>query len=422
MSNLNANSKQQSGKQEPELHFKRLPVWEFVCIIASLMALNATAVDIMLPALGDIQNVFKFEDDNLRQQVVIVYLMGMGISQIFYGPLIDRFGRRPILIISLSVYMLASIACLMAPSFEMLIWARIAQGASAGAIRVVAAAVARDCYSGRAMAEIMSIVMLIFMAAPILAPSIGQGILLFGDWRTIFWALVIYSGIMTVWSYFRLPETLNPKYKTPLQPKRIAKSYHEFFTNKLAVGYSVSSAFIFGALFSYISASEQIYSETFHKGDNFPLWFAGTALGMAIANLLNSKLVGKYGMRRLSHASLILMLGVNATYAVIASSGNESFILFYIFVFLSFLCLGFIGPNFSAIGMEPVGHIAGTASALYGFSGAFLAALFGGWIASRYDGTLAPIYIGNTISIAIGLGLVFYTEKGRLFQIGSQSQ
>ncbi len=419
MSKSNTGTNENSENPAKSASFKRLPVWEFICIIAGLMALNATAVDIMLPALGDIQNTFQFEDDNQRQKMVIVYLMGMGLSQIFYGPLIDRFGRKPILAISLIVYVLASIACLLAPEYSLLIFARAIQGAAAGATRVVAAAVTRDCYTGRAMAEIMSVVMLIFMAAPILAPSIGEGILyLFGDWRSIFWALVILGSAMLIWSWIRLPETLAPEDKRLLQPKVIFASYKTVVTNRLAIGYSMASALIFGTLFGYISASEQIYSETFDKAATFALWFAGVSAGMAVSNLLNSRLVKKLGMRFLSHWALIFMVSVNVLHAIISHSGNESFAVFYVLMIASFICIGFIGPNFSATAMEPLGHIAGTASALYGFATTFLAAVIGGFIADHYDGTLGPLFVANAVCLLLALGIILITERGRLFKRG----
>ncbi len=417
MSDNTTNTAQDTSQSPETSHFKRLPVWEFVCIVAGLMALNATAVDIMLPALNNIQETFQFEDDNRRQQMVIVYLMGLGVSQIFYGPLIDRFGRRPVLLVSLSVYIAFGLACLLAPSYNLLILARLVQGCSAGATRVVAAAVVRDCYTGRAMAEIMSVVMLVFMAAPILAPSIGGGILfMFEDWRSIFWALVIFGLAMLIWSYFRLPETLAPQNKTPLQPLAIARSYKIVFTNRLAMGYSLASALVFGTLFGYISASEQIYSVTFDLEKSFPYWFAGTAAGMAVANLLNSRLVQKLGMRFLSHWALIGMLVVNFVYAALSFNGHNDFLPFYGVMVVSFICMGFIGPNFSATAMEPLGHIAGTASALYGFAATFLAAVIGWIVGAQYDGNLGPLFLGNAICLVLALVSVLFTERGKLFK------
>ena len=244
-----------------------LPVWELVCIVAGLMALNALAIDIMLPALSDMQAYFQLSNENAQQRVVVVYVVGLGLSQLFYGPLTDRFGRKPVLGWALLVYIIAALACLIAPSFELLLLARFIQGASAGATRVVATTIIRDFYSGRRMAEIMSVVMLIFAAAPILAPSIGLGVLsLFGNWHSVFLALAIYAFIVAVWSMVRLPETLKPENRTALRPDTIFKSYKSVFTNRISIGYMLASAFIFANLFSYIAASEQIYSDVFGIG------------------------------------------------------------------------------------------------------------------------------------------------------------
>ena len=299
--------------------------------------------------------------------------------------------------------------------------ARFIQGASAGATRVVATTIIRDFYSGRRMAEIMSVVMLIFAAAPILAPSIGLGVLsLFGNWHSVFLALAIYAFIVAVWSMVRLPETLKPENRTALRPDTIFKSYKSVFTNRISIGYMLASAFIFANLFSYIAASEQIYSDVFGIGASFPFWFAGVAGCMAISNLTNSKLVRSVGMRRLSHTALLVMLIANILHALLSISGHETFVSFYILMVISFLAMGFVGANFNATAMEPLGRIAGTGSALYGFTTTFGSGVIGGWIASFYDGTTGPLFVGNALALGAAFSIICLTERGRLFS-SSQS-
>ena len=394
-----------------------LPVWELVCIVAGLMALNALAIDIMLPALADMQAYFQFAEDNDRQQVVTAYVLGLGLSQLFYGPLVDRYGRKPVLGVALIVYISAAFSCLIVPEFGVLLFARFVQGAAAGATRVVAAAVVRDFYAGRRMAEIMSMVMLIFMAAPILAPSIGQGVMvLFGDWKSIFWALLIYAVIVGGWAMIRLPETLKPENRRALDIHSIIQSYQIVFTTRVAVGYMMASACVFATLFSYIAASQQLYAEVFGITEQFPLWFAGIAACTSLFTLSNSRLVRRFGMRKLSHAALICMAITSVLHAVVSLTGTETFPVFFMLMVFSFGSIGFIGPNFSASAMEPLGRIAGTASALYGFATTFLAGVLGGLIAATYDGTSAPLFIGNAISVICALAIVLVTEKGRLFK------
>ncbi len=393
--------------------------WELVFIISGMMALNALAIDIMLPALPQMQAAFGFEDNNQRQLVVVWYVMGLGISQVFYGPLIDRFGRKPVLRVAVGMYVLAGIACAITPTYGALLFARAIQGAAAGATRVVIQAVVRDFYSGRAMAEIMSLAMMIFMAAPILAPGIGQLVMLvFGGWKVVFWSLVVYGAVVGGWTLLRLPETMSNGERPAFNPKEIMHSYKSVLSVREFTGYSLASAFVFASLFSYIASSEQLFHEVFHTGDMFPLWFAGVAACMAVSNFTNSRLVRQLGMRRLSHAALIGMLAVNALHALIAPTEMYSFGVFYVLMMGSFLCLGFIGSNFSAIAMEPMQKLTGTASAIYGTLTTFLAGFLGAIVAGGYNGNASPIFLGNTICLACAFGLVLFTERGKLFHSG----
>ena len=404
-------------KKQKMLQSPPLPVWEVVGIVAGLMSLNALAIDIMLPALSDIQFHFGVEDDNERQKVIIYYLLGFGFAQLFYGPLMDRYGRRPILILSIMAYVASTAACLTVKQFESLLIARFLLGAAAGATRVVAVAVVRDFYSGRRMAEIMSIVMLIFMAAPILAPSIGQGVMMaFGPWQSVFWALLIAAVLIGAWSIVRLPETLLPENRIPLNPKSILQSYAEFFMHRIALGYMAASALVFAPLFAYVSSSEQVYSEVFNLRETFPLWFAGGAVCAAIGSYFNSKLVGRIGMRPLAHYGMVISFSVYALQALAGYLGFETFVHFYVTLMGSLLMLGVVGPNLNSTAMEPMGHIAGTASALYGFATTFVSALLGGLIADQYDGSIASMYGWNASVALLACVIIAITEKGRVFQ------
>lgn len=412
-------SEQSAAEALEDDHSSRppLPVWEFIGIVAGLMALNALAIDIMLPALPQMQLDFQFTDDNHRQRVVTFYVMGLGLSQIFYGPLMDRFGRKPILGVALFVYVAAGIACLIAPEFETLLLARAIQGASAGATRVVAGAVVRDFYAGRRMAQIMSTVMMIFMIAPIIAPSLGMGLLIaFDDWQAVFWGLIVYGVVIGGWAMIRLPETLDPKHRRPLNLPSTLSAYGEVLSTRVAAGYMIASAGVFSTLFSYVASSEQLFSEVYGLTDSFPLWFAGVAACMGVSNLMNSRLVMRFGMRRLSHSALIFLLCVNVVHAILAASGMASFMVFYTLMMLSFLMIGFIGPNFTATAMEPMGHMIGIASALYGCMTTLGSGYFGGVIADQFNGNTSSVFIGNSIAVLVSLIAVFVAERGRLFE------
>lgn len=395
---------------------RRLALGEFVALTAMLMALNALAIDIILPALPAMAADFQVAQENDRQLIIVSYMLGFGVSQLFYGPLTDRFGRRGVLFISLGFYTLAAVLCVIAPTFEMLIWARVFMGASAGGSRVIAVSAARDLYVGREMAKVMSLVMIVFMSAPIVAPFLGQMMLKVMSWRGIFWALAGFGLIMFAWVLARMPETLPPERRVPLNIPTMFGNYWKVIKTREALGYTIASGFLFGGLMSYISASEQLYHEAYNTGDWFALWFAGAAVAMTLSNLINSRLVERLGMRVLSHGALIGFVIISAIHAVLALMGPVPFPLFYTLVILAFFAIGFQGPNYNAIAMEPLGALAGSGAALIGFASSFVSASIGGLIARQFDGTITPIFIGHFVVGLAALITIFITERGKLMQ------
>jgi len=395
---------------------RRLPLWEFVGLTAMLMALNALAIDIMLPALPQMGADFAVREENDRQLIIVAYMLGFGVSQLFYGPLTDRFGRRSVLFVSLFFYVVAAIMCVYAPTFDLLIAARAFMGASAGGSRVIAVSAARDLYAGRQMAKVMSLVMIVFMSAPIVAPFFGQLMLKVMTWHGIFWALAVFGVVMFLWVLLRLPETLPKERRVPLNLPTMFRNYVKVIKTREALGYTIASGFLFGGLMSYISASEQLYHEVYDTGDWFALWFAGAAIAMSVSNLINSRLVERLGMRLISHAALIAFVIISVVHAVIASQGPVPFPLFYTLVILAFFCIGFQGPNYNAIAMEPLGALAGSGAALIGFASSFVSASIGGLVARQFDGTVTPIFIGHAVVGSLALVTIFITERGKLMK------
>jgi MFS transporter, DHA1 family, multidrug resistance protein len=415
---VSSDSTEQSATSPP---IRRLPLAEFVALTAMLMALNALAIDIMLPALPQMGADFQVREENDRQLIIVAYMLGFGVSQLFYGPLTDRFGRRSVLFVSLFFYVIAAIMCVYAPTFDLLIWARVFMGASAGGSRVIAVSAARDLYVGRQMAKVMSLVMIVFMSAPIVAPFFGQMMLKVMTWHGIFWALAAFGMIMFFWVLFRLPETLPKERRVPLNIPTMFRNYGKVIRTREALGYTIASGFLFGGLMSYISASEQLYHEVYDTGDWFALWFAGAAVAMSISNLINSRLVERLGMRFLSHGALIAFVIISAVHAVIAMQGPVPFEIFYTLVILAFFAIGFQGPNYNAIAMEPLGALAGSGAALIGFASSFVSASIGGLVARQFDGTVTPIFIGHFVVGLLALITVFITERGKLMQPHSHS-
>ncbi len=388
---------------------------ELVALIAMLTGLNALAINIMLPALGDIGAAFDVTDSNDRQLVVVVYLFSAGLAQLIYGPLSDRFGRRPVLLLALGGYLAGSILSLFATSFALLLVARAFQGITTAAARVVSTAIVRDVAVGRRMAEILSLSATIFMLVPVLGPAAGELILLVAPWRGVFAVLLVYGLIAAIWASLRLPETLPPERRLPLSPRRIAGGFMTVIRTPVALGYTLASAAMFGGFFGFISSSQQIFVDTFGMGETFPLAYACVGLAMTAATLLNAGLVGRYGMRKLSHGAAIGALAANALHAVVLLLGGENLIVFIGFMAASFFCLGLVLANFNALALEPLGQIAGTASSAYGFATVTLSAIVGGVIGRLYDGTAAPVVMGLVVFTALGLAIVLITEKGRLF-------
>lgn len=395
----------------------RLPIGtgEFVVMIAGLMALNALAIDVMLPALDDIAAALGVAQANDQQLIVYAYIAGFGVPQLVWGPLTDRFGRRRIVFLGLIGYAITGAICMFAPSFAVLLLMRFAQGVFASACRVVAVSVVRDVFVGRGMAKIMSLVMTIFMVVPILAPSIGQLVLFVAPWQWTFGILVIMAIVMLIWTWVRLPETLAESARAPLSPAATAGAYLTVFRSRETAGYMLASGVVFGALFAFIGSAEQVMTEVFNTGDSFVLWFAAVAGVLSVANFTNSRLVERVGMRRMSQAALFGFTSLALILLALMATIGPVFAIFFPLFALMFGCFGMIGSNFNAMAMEPLGKIAGTASAAYGFFTTTLSSLIGWMIGSQYDGTVLPLLIGFAALGLTCLAIIAVVEKGRFF-------
>ncbi|MEM9375279.1 MAG: multidrug effflux MFS transporter [Pseudomonadota bacterium] len=393
-----------------------LPQWELVLMVAALMSLNALAIDIMLPALSEISQHYDLARDNDQQLVIFAYIAGFGAPQLVFGPVSDRFGRKGLLSLCLVSYAIAGLACIATNSFTTLLIARFVQGIFASGVRVIAVSIVRDLLAGRAMARIMSLVMTVFMIVPILAPTIGAGVMLFAPWQWTFGVLSIAAVINLFWIQLRLPETLPAADRQPLNPRQTGRAYWQVITTRMTVGYMCASGVIFGALFAFVAASEQIFTDVFQQHQTFALWFAGVAGALAAANFLNSRIVERFGMRRISHAVLILFIALSLLNVVTLNLVGERLWLFYPLFCLTFGCFGMLGANFTALAMEPQGKIAGTASAAYGFSSTTVSSFIGYLVAGQFDGTVAPFMWGFVMLGVSSLTIILITERGRLFQ------
>lgn len=389
---------------------------EFVCMIALMMALNALAIDSMLPALPDIGNALGVTRENDRQWVITAYLLGFGGAQILYGPLADRFGRKPVLLIGVGVYVLFGVLAAFAPTFDTLILARVGQGLGSAATRVLAVSIVRDRYEGRTMARVMSLSFLVFLGVPIIAPSLGQLILMVGEWREIFGVLALSGAALLIWTGLRLPETLHPEDRLPISVSRLADAYRQVLTSRIGMGYTLAMTAITGALFGFINSSQQIFFDIFKAPTLFPMIFAAIAGGIAVASILNARLVVKLGSRLISHSALIGFTACGVIHSLVALSGHETIWTFAVIQALTMFCFGFIAGNFGAMAMEPMGHIAGTAASVQGFISTILGASLGFGIGQQFDGSTVPMSLGFTLMGLLALSAVLFAERGRLFK------
>ncbi|WP_457311903.1 multidrug effflux MFS transporter [Sphingomonas sp. UYAg733] len=398
-------------KDTPPLGFR-----EFVGLIAGLMALTALGIDSMLPALPAIGASLGIASDNERQYVITVFLIGFGVAQLVHGPLADRYGRKPILGAALVAYVVANMVAAYSGSFMLLLVARFIGGTAIAASRVVTIALVRDCYSGRAMARVMSLAFIVFMAAPVIAPTFGQAVLLVGSWRLIFWGIAGVSAVILAWFWWRMPETMHEADRMPLSAARLADGFRLAVTDRWSIGYTLASTALLGGLYGYINSIQQILFDIFHRPDLLVPVFAATAGTMAVANLLNSSIVMRVGTRRISHTALTVLIILAGTHLVIAWSGWETLWSFAILQALMMGCFGLATANFGAMAMENMGHIAGTASSVQGFITVTAGALIGALIGQSFDGTTVPLYLGFFVAGVIALIIVAIVERGRLFR------
>ncbi|MHA6723864.1 multidrug effflux MFS transporter [Sphingomonas sp. RS2018] len=389
---------------------------EFVALIAALMALTALGIDSMLPALPAIGAALDVANANSRQFIITAFMIGFAFAMLVYGPLTDRFGRRPVLIVALAGYVLTNLLAAISGSFVLLLAARVASGAMVAGARTVTVALVRDCYSGRAMARVMSLAFIVFMAAPVLAPTFGQLILLVADWRWIFGGIALVTSMVLVWFVARMPETLAVEDRRPLRLSLLIDGARRVASDRYALGYTLAATALQGALFGFIGSIQQIVFDVFGVPHLLAVVFASVAGTMALGSFLNSRLVMKLGTRLISHTALIGFVTFAILHLLVSLSGTENLVNFIIVQALMMACFGLATSNFSAMAMENMGDIAGVAASIQGFVATLGAALVGAYIGQQYDGSTVPLYIGFTTMGLTALIIVLIAERGRLFR------
>nr|AIA15451.1 drug resistance transporter, Bcr/CflA subfamily [uncultured bacterium] len=385
------------------------------------MALNALAIDVMLPALPYMGEDLGVDNENERQLVVSAYMIGFGLAQLAFGPLTDRFGRRAPLFFGIGLYVVCAFAATFAPTFAILLGLRFVQGLGAASTRVIATSIVRDRFSGREMAEVMSLTFMVFMAIPIVAPGIGQIILLTGPWHYIFLFMAGLSAAIWVWAWFRLPETLHPEYRRELKLSVIVEGFRMVFTNRVAFFYGLAGMFLFGAMFGFIISTQQIFVGIYGLGPWFPLAFATMAGFMAVSSFLNSRIVKHFGMRRLSHTAMLVYVTCAVILLVLSLTMSVvPFWLFFLLLMIIQVSFGNAASNMNSLSMEPLGAVAGTAASVFGFCQTVGGAILGTFIGQQFNGTLTPNATGYVVMGTLVLCCVLIAEKGKLFGVGKE--
>lgn len=375
---------------------QKLKQFEFVTIIALVTSLSALAIDAMLPALGSITEELSLVDPNRAQLVISFIFIGMSIGQLIYGPLSDARGRKGPLQLGLVIFICGSLISALSKDFEVMLFGRLLQGLGAASTRVVTTAIIRDYYSGEQMAKVISLVMMIFVIVPALAPTVGQIILAHYNWRAIFYLLMSLGFIGLAWFYFRMPESLAKSKRRDFSFENIKNASIETLSHKSAMAYTLASGLIFGAFIGYLTSSAQIFKDVFDQEENFPILFGTLALSIGSASFANSRLVMKHGMKNLTLKALNSLSLLAISYLLIASifSLNSNLILFLLYMLCSFFCIGILFGNFNALAISPLGHIAGIATAIISSIQTFVFLILGTTIGQLYNYSVYPLVIG----------------------------
>lgn len=389
------------------------PNFEFIAMMASLMSIVALAIDALLPAIADIGVSIHSLDPTRNQLLIIMIFLGLGLGQLFFGPLSDSWGRKPIVYMGFGLFAVASAICLVAPNLEVMLIGRVLQGVGLSAPRTISISIIRDTYYGDYMAKIMSFVTAFFILVPIVAPAFGKAVMGVFGWEGIFYVQLFFALVIALWFWKRQQETLKPEFKVPFSMKVFIKGTKEIFKHKETVSCTLISGLITGSFLVYLSSAQHVFEDLYGLEESFPYIFAGLAISIGFSTLMNGNLVMRFGMRNLSFAALLAYTVVAFAYTFIFwNSADPSITVLLSFLSVLFLCLGFVWGNMRSIAMEPIGHIAGIGAAITGFISTILSIPISIFIGGFVENTVWPLFAGLGVSglLSVLLFVAFRTR------------
>lgn len=391
---------------------------EFVALMAVMTSLVALSIDAMLPALARIGSDLAVAEVAQTQLIISVLILGMAFGQLFFGPFSDTVGRRPAILLGLACFIAGSVVSMSAHSLEWMLVGRVIQGFGVSGPRIASMALIRDQFAGRAMARVMSFIMMVFILVPMIAPALGQVVLQLAGWRMIFGTFIVLGLLAAAWFSLRQPETLDNAHRRRFSWRGLLSSTIVVLKTRSAMWLTVTAGFIFGAFLSYLSSSQAIFQDLYGTGDRFPLYFAILAGSIGLASLVNSRLVTRFGPKKISIAALIGFISCFAVLLVLAlmQSGVPAFWQFMGLGALGFFSVGLLFGNLNAMAMQPLGHVAGLGAALVGSIHNFISVPLSAVVGLFYDGTLVPLLVsfvlfGSLSLAALVRGLSNYVDE-----------
>ncbi|RBP85817.1 Bcr/CflA family efflux MFS transporter [Marinomonas rhizomae] len=390
---------------------------EFTLLVALLMSITAISIDALLPALGIIGNELGAVTANQPQLLISMLFLGLAMGQLICGPLSDALGRRPILFGGFALYLVGTIVCYRADSLEILMLGRFIQGLGVAGPYISAISLVRDLYHGAQMARIMSLVMMIFVLVPAIAPTLGQAIMLVSDWRGIFELYLAYAVLLIVWIGFRLKETLPKSNRIPFSKKGFLDGFREVVTNRITASYTICIGLFFGSFIGYLNSSQQIFQVQFNTGNLFALYFGLLALVLGFSSLINSRIVEKHGAKYIAFRAICLVVIASIAFFALHAFVAISLWMFLVYAAVLFFCFGLLFGNLNALAMEPMGHVAGIASAVIGSASSIMSMSIGTVIGQMYNNTLLPISGGFIIMGSLAVCIMYWAEKGRVEEV-----